>query len=87
MTPVELVLLVEDDELEKRIEDLDQRCKKLDISLQGIFQATAMTMPYKPFVDILIGLSDLKISDIEENERMEHFWNKFKIYKKNKEET
>ena len=85
MTPVELVLLVKDDELEKRIEELDQRCKELDISLQDIFQATAITMPYKPFIDILIGLSDLKISDIEENERMKCFWDKFKIHKKDKE--
>lgn len=41
-----------------------------------------MTMPYKPFVDIPIGLSGLKIFDIEESERMNTFWNKFKIHKK-----
>lgn len=82
MKAVQVTLLVQDRELEERILDLEERCRKLDVSLQDVFQATALTMPNKPFIDILLGLSDLEISDMEEAERMRHFFDKFKICKK-----
>lgn len=78
---IQVILPVEDAELEKRIICLEERCKKIGISLDNIFYITAYTMPNKPFVDILLGLSDLKISDIERNERMKQFFKKFKIHK------
>lgn len=37
--------------------------KTREINMKTV-QATATTMPFKPFVDVLPGLSDLKISDI-----------------------
>ena len=85
MKVIELTLLVDDVDLEKRISDLEKRCGKLDISLQSIFAMTAATMPYKPFIDILLGFSDLKIYDIERTEKTRQFLDKFKIYKKSKE--
>lgn len=76
MKAVQVTLLVQDEKLEERIIDLEERCGKLNVSLQAVLQATVLTMPNKPFVDILLGLSDLKISDIEEAERMERLLKK-----------
>lgn len=79
---IQVILPVENAELEKKIIGLEERCEKLGISLDSIFHITAYTMSSKPFIDILLGLSDLKISDIERNERMKRLFNKFKIHKK-----
>ncbi len=82
MKAIQITLLVQDIELEKRIEQLEERCKKIDVPLQNIFQMTAATMPNKPFIDILLSLSDLKIFDLEEEERNKNFWKKFKFHQK-----
>lgn len=84
MKAVQVTLLVQDMELEKRINDLEERCVKLDVSLQAVFQAAVLTMPNKPFIDILLGLSDLKISDMEEAERMNRLFDFIKIHHKRK---
>lgn len=86
MKTVQVTLLIEDAELEERIENLEERCDKLGISLQNIFQAIALTMPNRPFIDILLSMSDIKIDDIESNEKIKQFWNKLKIHKKSKGE-
>ncbi|MCI8570902.1 MAG: hypothetical protein HFI43_05795 [Lachnospiraceae bacterium] len=86
MKAVQVTLLVQDMELEERISDLEERCGKLDVSLQAVFQAAVLTMPYKPFIDVLLGLSDLKISDMEESERMNRLFDFLKIHRKKKSE-
>lgn len=43
-------------------------------------------MPNKAFIDILLGLSDLKISDMKEAERMKRLFGLFKIHHKGKSE-
>ena len=84
MKTIQVILLVEDEGLEERIENLEERCKKINISLQDVFQATAIKMPNKPFIDILMSLSDLEISDRESSEKMKRFFGKFNIFKRGK---
>lgn len=86
MKTIQVILPVEDEGLEERIENLEKRCKKINISLQDVFQATATNMPNKPFVDILLSLSDIEVSDMESSERMKQFFEKFNVFKRNKRE-
>ena len=83
---MKVILLVNEAELEKRIRQLEERCKKTDVPLDSIFQITAITMPNKPFVDVLLSLSDLKIFDMEEAERNQNFFIKLKSREKKKRE-
>ena len=85
MKTIQVTFFVENEDFEKRITNLEERCTKLEISLPQIYQITAATMPCNPFIDILLSLSDLKISDIEKSKKIKRFWNKFKINKKGKE--
>lgn len=78
MKLIQVTLLVEDAELEERIEALEQRCEKINVSLQTIFHMTAMTIKCKPFVDILLSLSDIKIADIERQHKYKEIWNRVK---------
>lgn len=86
MKAVQVTLLVQDIELEERFIELEERCRKMNVSLQAVLQAVVLTMPNKPFVDILLELSDLKISDMEEAERMKRLFDHFKIHHKRKNE-
>lgn len=86
MKTIQVILPVEDEGLEERIENLEKRCKKINISLQDVFQATATTMPNKPFVDILLSLSDIEVSDMESSERMKQFFEKFNFFKRDKKD-
>lgn len=85
MKTIQVTLLVEDSELEERITQLEERCKKINVPLESILQTTATTMPNKPFVDILLSLSDLKISDMESAERTKKLFGKIKPIKMEKE--
>lgn len=78
MKVIPITLYVQDEELEERIVELEERCKEINISLQQIFEIVYPTMPYKPYVDILLSYSDLKIDDMEREQRMKHFFDKFK---------
>lgn len=84
MKGIELTLFTEDEKLEERIADLETRCDKLNISLNSILQTVSVKVPNKPYIDILLGFAELEINDIEGNERMKQFFNKFKIPKKEK---
>lgn len=82
MKGIKLTLLTEDEKLEERITNLEIRCEKLNISLDSILQAVSEKVPNKPYIDVLLGFADLEIFDIEESQRMKHFFDKLKKHKK-----
>ncbi len=82
MKGIILTLFTEDEKLEERITNLEIRCEKLNISLDSILQAVSEKVPNKPYLDVLLGFADLEIFDIEESQRMNHFFDKLKKGKK-----
>ncbi len=82
MKAVELVLFVEDEKLEKRIEELEKRCEKINVNLNTVLQTVSCNIPNKPCIDVLLSFADLKVDDIESTDKMKRFINKFKINKR-----
>lgn len=78
MKAIQLVLTTEDVKLEQKIEELEERCKKLEISFPSVLEATALTIPTKQFIEILLVYTDEQVHEIEQEERNKRFWNKFK---------
>lgn len=85
MKTIQITIYVDNTKFEDKIADLEKRCQNLEISLQDIYQIVVATMPCNPFIDILLSLSDLKIFDLEEEERNKNFWKKFKFHQKKEE--
>lgn len=78
MKAIQLVLTTEDAKLKEKIEELEERCKKLEISFPSVLQVTALTIPTKQFIEILLIYADEKVHEIEREERNKCFWNRFK---------
>lgn len=78
MKAIQLVLTTEDAKLEQKIEELEERCKKLEISFPSVLEATALTIPAKSFIEILLIYADEKVYEIEREERNKNFWNRFR---------
>ena len=87
MRAVPLVHIVNDIELEKKMTELDERCKNLpnDVSLECLLQAAITDFPMKTYMNTLIMWADDKIFELEQTEKNKQFWNKLKVNNKNKE--
>lgn len=78
MKAIQLILTTEDTSLEQKIEKLEERCKKLNLSFPTVLETAALTMPTKQFIEILLMYADDKLYEIEQAEKTKNFWNKFR---------
>ena len=88
MRTVPLIHIVNDNELEEKMAELEERCKNLqnhDVSLECLLQAAITDFPMKTYMTALIMWVDDKVFELEQAEKNKQFWNKFKIHKKDKE--
>ena len=78
MKAIQLVLTTREEELEQKIEELEERCKRMEISFPSVLEASVLAMPTKQFIGILLLYADEKIHEIEQEERNRNFWNRFR---------
>lgn len=78
MKAIQLILTTEDTSLEQKIEKLEERCKKLNLSFPTVLETAALTMPTKQFIEMLLMYADDKLYEIEQTEKTKNFWNKFR---------